>query len=213
MIKKYKNILIIGSALAAGIIPLKGFSRVTIDQTKIDHNFIKKMEGSKLQGYVPLAHLSKSGVTIANGVDLGQLNLKEFNNLPISNPLKTKLRPYVGLKQSQAEAFLKKHPLTITTQELEQLNRVAANKILQPLVKSYDKASRVHFIDLPKEAQTVIFSYAYHFGPGFMKQSSSKQLWNYFISQEWSHASSSLKKFKTYSTRRTSEALLLEEIA
>ncbi len=187
-------------------------TKVSIEQTQIDHNFLKKMEGSKLNGYVPLANHSKSGVTIANGFDLGQLNLKEFNNLPIDIGLKNKLRPYVGLRQQQAKAFLQKRPLSITTQELEQLNKVAAHKILHPLVKSYDRVSKTPFIHLPSEAQTVIFSYAYHFGPGFMKQNTSKQLWRHFVLQEWNHASKVLKNQKLYTSRRVSEARLLDQL-
>jgi hypothetical protein len=42
---------------------------------KIDHSFLNKMEGgSKINGYVPAARISKSGVTIGTGFDLRQRN-------------------------------------------------------------------------------------------------------------------------------------------
>ncbi len=217
-VKRYKK-LVMGLAFTITM-PLEitcvfaanKLTRVSLEQTQIDHHFLKKMEGSKLNGYVPLANNSKSGVTIANGFDLGQLNLKEFNNLSLDEKLKNKLRPYVGLRQHQAKTFLQRHPLTITIQELEQLNKAAAHKILHPLVQSYDRVSKTPFIHLPSEAQTVIFSYAYHFGPGFMKHNTSKQLWRHFVLQEWNHASRVLKNQKLYSSRRISEARLLDQL-
>lgn len=187
--------------------------KISIEDTRIDYNFLKKMEGSKLKGYVPLGYQSKSGVTIANGFDFGQLDLLEFNKLPLDESLKDKLRPYVGLKQQQAQAFLEQNPLVITQEEFHQLNKVAANKILLPLMKTYDRFSRTPFMELPSEAQTVIFSYAYHNGPGFMRKNQSKQLWKHFVSQEWTKASHTLKKFKLYSHRRIHEAKLLDRLA
>src|SRR5258708_4837837 len=56
---------------------------ITITHTQVDRHFIQMMEGSKLNGYVPLVHSTQSGVTIAHGFDLGQYSLKEFNNMPI----------------------------------------------------------------------------------------------------------------------------------
>ena len=38
----------------------------------IDFTFIEKLEGYRLEGYVPDAENSQSGVTIASGFDLGQ---------------------------------------------------------------------------------------------------------------------------------------------
>src|ERR1700688_3411798 len=84
---------------------------ISITDTKIDRDFIRTMEGSHLKGYVPLVKTTNSGVTIAHGFDLGQLSLREFNSMAISNELKQKLRPYVGLKKYAALSFLKKHPL------------------------------------------------------------------------------------------------------
>src|ERR1700730_16076684 len=92
---------------------------VSVTNTQIDHNFIRKVEGSALKGYVPLVQTTQSGVTIAHGFDLGQPSLQEFDSLPITQALKKKLRPYVGLKKYAALAFLNKHPLTITEAELQ----------------------------------------------------------------------------------------------
>jgi hypothetical protein len=188
-------------------------SPTSIKNTKIDSQFIDRMEGSILKGYVPLPGKSRSGVTIASGFDLGQMHLKEFDQLPIQKDLKAKLRPYVGLKKFQAVAYLKAHPLTINAKEREELNEVAATKILLPLIQAYDKSSKTPFAQLPPQAQTALFSFAYQYGVGFMyKRGNPKELWNYYITQNWVKVSHTLHSFKIYAPRRHQEAQLINTI-
>ncbi len=186
---------------------------ISITDTRINTSFIRQVEGSLLKAYVPLAGSTHSGVTVGDGFDLGQMRPAEFDKLTIEASLKAKLRPYVGMTSFRAKTFLKSHPLTITPAELKQLNVVAANKILKPLVKTYEKASGLSFTKLPPEAQTAIFSYAYQNGPGFMHRSSNKKLWHYFVTQNWKKASATLRTFKMYVSRRIQEAHLLDHIA
>jgi hypothetical protein len=185
---------------------------ITIDQTKIIESFIHFEEGKSLNGYVPLVKGANSGVTIGYGVDLGQMHLREFEKLDISHILKNKLKPYIGLKKERAIWFLNEFPLKITHEELMELSFVSKNKILQPLIKYYDEYSEKSFITLPPEAQTVIFSFAYQFGPNFKKKGEHHLLWYYFTSQNWAEASQLLKKFNSYTNRRTREAALLDKI-
>jgi GH24 family phage-related lysozyme (muramidase) len=186
---------------------------VNIGQTQIDLHFIRLVEGSTLKGYVPLVHSTNSGVTIAHGFDLGQMSRKEFQALPLDQALKSKLQPYVGLKKYKALNYLKKHPLTITPAELQELNKVAANRILQPLTKYYHHATGQSFLDLPAAAQTALFSYAYQHGPAFMHQPRSQKFWTAFIKQDWTKAGQHLRQSKSYQSRRIKEALLLETLA
>ncbi len=181
-----------------------------IPNTKIDSKFLEKMEGVKLKGYVPAVKKSKSGVTIGTGFDLGQMGKNEFNSLPFDSSLKSKLAPYVGLKERNALAFLKKHPLSITSKELEEVDAAAAKKILKPLEEEYQKYSGKSFTSLPSEAQTAIFSYAYQYGPGFYKKAS--KLWHYFVAENWRQASTVLKSSKKYKSRRNQEAHLLDHM-
>ena len=185
---------------------------VAIHESKIDTKFILKMEGMVLKGYVPLPEKTKSGVTIAGGLDIGQLSVKEFNKLPMSADLRAKLLPYVGLKRFEAKAFLKAHPLHVTRDEAEQLNLIAANMILMPLSEKYHKASGKSFSNLPPAAQTALFSFAYQYGAGFMTKQGLKKLWNHFVAEEWSEVSKTLNSFKMYSERRKQEARLLAQL-
>lgn len=188
-------------------------SAISIHQTQIDYDFLIKMEGSSLKGYVPLPESTQSGVTIGNGVDLGQMGFAEFDHLPLSAALKKKLRPYVGLKKFEAVNFLQKHPLTMTPEELKEINPINANKILVVLVKLYDEASEVPFLQLPSEAQTALFSFAYHYGPSFKKLSGRPQkLWTHYVRQEWDHVIKTLHSFDRYTYRRHQEAKLLVKL-
>ena len=202
------------SVSTATLIPaIAAKAGISITDTRINTSFIRQVEGSLLKAYVPLAGSTHSGVTVGDGFDLGQMRPAEFDKLTIEAGLKDKLRPYVGMTSFRAKNFLKSHPLTITPAELKQLNVVAANKILKPLMKTYEKASGQSFTKLPPEAQTAIFSYAYQNGPGFMHRSSNKQLWHYFVTQNWKKASATLRTFKMYASRRIQEAHLLDHIA
>ena len=90
----------------------------------IKWDFISDLEGGqRLRGYVPAAAVSKSGVTIATGVDLGQRSEAEIDAMAIPDGLKVKLKPYAGLKKLAAVEFLAAHPLTITKDEADALDR------------------------------------------------------------------------------------------
>lgn len=76
---------------------------------QIDYSFISQREGgSKLNGYVPAAGVSKSGVTIATGFDLGARSKSDIDRMRISATLKQKLKLYAGKKKKDAVDFLKK---------------------------------------------------------------------------------------------------------
>ena len=69
----------------------------------IDYKFLSDLEGgSKTMGYVPAASVSKSGVTIATGFDLGQRNENDLKSLKLSVALTNKLKPYLGIKANSA---------------------------------------------------------------------------------------------------------------
>jgi hypothetical protein len=90
----------------------------------VDFDFISELEGGrKLSGYIPDAVGSKSGVTVATGVDLGQRSESDIDKLDIPDELKDKLKPYTELTGKEAEDFLKGNPLDLTEAEAEALDR------------------------------------------------------------------------------------------
>lgn len=76
----------------------------------IDYKFISDLEGgSEIFGYVPAADVSKSGVTIATGFDLGQREESDLKSLKLDSTLVKKLKPYLGAKSENAKSLLKKN--------------------------------------------------------------------------------------------------------
>ena len=62
----------------------------------IDYDFIAEREGGRRsKGYVPAAGVSKSGVTIATGFDLGARNEGDLSRLGLGKELSAKLKPYM----------------------------------------------------------------------------------------------------------------------
>ena len=97
--------------------------------SNIDWDFILKQEGFKLQGYVPDAKGSKSGVTIASGFDLGQRTVDDLKGLPQS--IIDKLAPFLFLKGAEAQAIASN--LNVTSDEANVINKFAKNEALTNL--------------------------------------------------------------------------------
>ena len=101
----------------------------------VDIDFIVGKEGFELQGKVPDAKNSKSGVTISSGFDLGARNLNDLKGLPKN--IITKLKPFLGLKGSEAVAKAKE--LNITEEEAEIINTFAHKQSLSKLKRNGKK--------------------------------------------------------------------------
>jgi Bacterial toxin homologue of phage lysozyme, C-term len=155
----------------------QAFSR---PKANIDWKFIRKKEGFKPDGKVPVPHddNTASGVTIGYGYDIGQHNLADFNRYDIPEPYKSKLiekfTPYFGAKQYNGKAHpnkprndaldaLQKYgPLTITEPEAALLDQAVVKDYENRLIDNYDNNSMVFFGDLPQPAQTAIMSVFYN---------------------------------------------------
>jgi hypothetical protein len=180
---------------------------------KIDHEFISKLEGGRItRGYVPVASMSMSGVTIATGFDLGQRTAADLAALKLSPLLVAQLRPYLGKRKQEAVDYLKRYPLTITDSEAQQIDVAVKRAHVLSLIKKYDEsASEVHFTDLPGEAQTVISSVAFQYGVNLQRR--TPKFWKAVIAQDWKEAVAILNNFgDAYSARRRKEAALLGKI-
>jgi hypothetical protein len=178
----------------------------------IDWGFISRFEGGAiLSGYVPDPDLSKSGVTIATGFDLGQWSPDDFKRLNLSASLTAKLLPYVGLKQDAAVKYLSANPLTITQAEAADLDRVAQERVVNTVKQKYDKAvaespkGQKNWDGICGAARTVITSVAYQYGPAL--DVAAPKFWGDAVAQNWSAAEQELRNFDdNYPTRRWKEA-------
>jgi GH24 family phage-related lysozyme (muramidase) len=180
----------------------------------IDYKFLSELEGgSKTVGYVPAASVSKSGVTIATGFDLGQRKVADLQSLHLGAALVTKLKPYLGMTGEKAQELLKKSPLHITAAQAKAIDKAVKSAHITRLKKKYDTApgNKKKFIDLPSQAQTVIASVSFQYGTDLVAR--APKFWKAVTSQDWAAAIKILKTFgDAYPTRRKKEAALLEKI-
>ena len=146
-----------------------------LDNTLIDFDFIKKLEGFETIGYVPDPEGSQSGVTIASGFDLGQRKFSDIEKLP--KYIRDKLEPYLGLKGKEAEKIASK--LKITEAEANIINEFAKNEAITKLRTKWEKTTGTSFNNLSREQATILTSVAFQHGdlekkaPNFWKQTTS----------------------------------------
>lgn len=181
---------------------------------KIDYSFISELEGgSKTTGYVPAAGVSKSGVTIGTGFDLGQRNESDLKALGLPSDLITKLKSYLGKKAKDAQDVLTKTPLTITTAQAATIDKAVKKAHVDLLMLKYNSAAenKKKFTDLPAEAQTVIASVSFQYGAAL--DARVPRFWKAAKAQNWKECIKVLNSFgDAYPTRRKREAALLGKI-
>jgi Bacterial toxin homologue of phage lysozyme, C-term len=186
----------------------------TIDNSthQIDYEQIGDHEGGQhLSGYVPSDKngnpIDKSGVTIATGIDLGQMSEKEINNLSIPEDLKDKLSDYVGVNGIE---LLREKPLIINEQEAILLDNAIQEKMSNALISSYNlDSAELKFTDLPPEIQNAIASVSYQYGD---LATSCPKFWTYITEYRWSEAENELRNFgDKFHSRRELEANLFHK--
>lgn len=172
----------------------------------IDWTFIGQLEGYVLNGYVPHPETSNSGVTIASGVDLGQMQASQLTSLPPD--LQALLAPYLGLRRADAVAALQATPLTITPAQADALDALARGGAVTFIQQLYDRATSAGgFNALPAQAQTVIASVSFQYGNLGVR---CPKFWGTCVAQNWAGAVHELQNFgDAYPTRRTREAAYL----
>lgn len=180
---------------------------------KIDWNFISQLEGgAQSEGYVPWwpgAKNNVSGVTIATGFDLGQKNEDGLRNMGLASELVDKLSPYLGKRMQEAVDFLAQHPLSLSSEEVSEIDKKSKSQAVGNLEKRYNSVSAVPFKELPSQAQTTIASVAFQYGTNF-----GGEFWDYVTKQKWGEAVQDLRtNFNDgYANRRNQEADLLNQI-
>ncbi len=176
----------------------------------INHDFIHELEGHSLTGYVPAPEISKSGVHISTGYDIGQNSEGDIAAMFFDSPkLAKKLMPYAGLKKRAAVEFLKENPLTITEKEAQKITALCDKKADARLKHRWNNsAADIPFSKLSDEQQTVLASVAYQYGN---LESETPKFWGHATNGDWAAGIGELRDFgDAFSTRRNKEADLLE---
>ena len=183
------------------------------NEYQVDWNFISQVEGgAQSQGYVPWwpgAKNNVSGVTIATGFDLGQKNEDGLRKMGLASGLIEKLSPYLGKKMQDAKDFLAQHPLSLSLEEISEIDIKSKSQTVRDLENRYNSVSSVPFKELPAQAQTTIASVAFQYGTNF-----GGEFWDYVTRQKWREAVQDLRtNFNDgYENRRNQEADILNQI-
>jgi hypothetical protein len=186
----------------------------------IDIKFIHAQEGNELDGYVPKDGsgnvIQNSGVTIGAGVDIGQMNAGDLNQLVTRYGLDpataAKLTPYLGKTKGAAVAALASHPITLSPAEAEQLSNAKYAEIAEKLASKYDAAMSAAgktdtFATLDPKMKTVALSVALQLGPNL--PSSSPRFWGTLTSGSITAMENELRNFgrrHQFMSRRNREA-------
>jgi hypothetical protein len=169
----------------------------------IDWIFLGSLEGANIaHGYVPDPEGSSSGVTIATGIDLGQISPTLVESL--STDIRDAIQPYVGLRKNDAVDALKLRPLVLTNAQCDALNQAVRAPIVANLSQHYRHDAGVAFEAIPDAAQTVCASVAYQYGAIWQR---TPKFWEYLCRQDWKATIAELRAFgDAYPTRRRTEA-------
>lgn len=183
-----------------GIVPKRNRRLITPEETEdinaeltrkngcrpvgINNGLLSQYEGgSHKKAYVPwsekTAKGNSSGVTIGSGFDLGQRKRPdELRAMGLPESLVQKFAPYLGKKRSDAVKFLRDHPLTLSEDETNILNRCIlidmGKKAIRHWDAEIDKQRKTwpdapYFHEMNTDQQTIVFSRYYNEGQGWIK--------------------------------------------
>jgi hypothetical protein len=176
-------------------------------------------EGKAIEkGYIPCRDgvpLGMSGVTIGTGFDLGQQTQAELQKLQLPEALCKKLAPYLGRKKLNALAYLKEHPLELTSEEVAALDRAVHEKYILETERLFGD----NFTDVPKQVQAIAVSLHYQFGtPRRIASPALGMAWEALQQGHYAQAADYLTAVQGWSAdhrqylgRRRQEANLLRE--
>jgi len=178
--------------------------------TNVNFQLLANNEGGQsLTPYVPRA--GQSGTTLATGVDIGQMNKREIQNLGLEKPLLDKLTPFAGLKRAKALQALANAEKNGT---LPNLSQAEANKLdllfhqsfLKSTLDSYNARRQkgvVDFTKLTPAQQTILMDLTYNTGKGFPQTAAAKTFYNDVAKGDWKDAEQALRDWKELKTVKT----------
>jgi LysM repeat protein len=139
---------------------------------------LDSLEATKSTTYVPedaKGVIGKSGVTIAKGFDLGQVDLAGLKKLNFSESVFNKLSKYAGYKGQEALDFLNKEgSVELTKEEVKEINTKVGEREKEKLVKNFKKYIGRDFDKEPRHVQQALLLASYNLGDGLFKNPDKK---------------------------------------
>ena len=150
------------------------------EDNKIDYEFVGRREDNKHSIYVPLLGNKQphanSGSTIGKGFDLKDKTEDSLKRMDIDEDVIQLLKPYFAKKGVEALAFIKEHPLTLNSYQIDHINLKSKEFYTADIAKQYNTASgnTKDFFDLSASQQTAVYSVGFQYGslsrtPKFLK--------------------------------------------
>ena len=180
----------------------------------VDWDFIRGVEGNRLRGAVPPIAKNvpspNSGITVGHGFDLHGRSAADLHKLGLSSDLVAKLTAHPEYETTQGQAaqdFADAHPLTITPDDVQQIDQAAFPAYYAQIANKYnaDAQKGLQFENLPRGAQTAIVSLGYNYGPGLNR--TTPNFWHQVINGQWQDAHDNLMDFHdSLPKRREAEA-------
>ena len=125
--------------------------------------FLIQEEGFKPRTYIPKKDgkaIGNSGLTFGVGIDIGQMNTKEFLNMGLPTEFQESLLPYVGKKGAEALAVEKElGHYTLPTDVAMDISRQKISKSTDRMRNKYK-----NYDELPYQQQAVGLSLLHNFG-------------------------------------------------
>lgn len=125
--------------------------------------FLIQEEGFKPRTYIPKKDgkaIGNSGLTFGVGIDVGQMNTKEFLNMGLPKEFQESLLPYVGKKGAEALAVEKElGHYTLPTDVAMDISRQKISKSTDRMRNKYK-----NYDELPYQQQAVGLSLLHNFG-------------------------------------------------
>jgi hypothetical protein len=183
----------------------------------VDWGFIQGNEQTRNDGYVPVDAngnpIGHSGVTVATGIDLGQMNQQDLNALGLPDDLNQTLSPYLGLTGNAALTYLQNNPLHLDGPSVATLDGSYQTHAFDTVEDLYD-ADRdpgiTPFADLSGTAQTVIMDVAWQYGNDLAH--ATPHFWGNVVRGEWADAVDELRNFgDAFGPRRNAEADIMQQ--
>ena len=184
----------------------------------IDVNFILDIlegtvkEGESYIGHVPL--VGRSGVTIANGFDLGQHNKQDLLKYNLGEELNKKLEPFLLKNLSNTDAKELQSmakSLVISEDEAKKINSSVLNWNLKQTEKEYndimanvkDSNYTTRFAQLPSKLQTILVQNKYLTG----NIKNYPMLYNSIAQNDKSKIVDAINKNKKYNDKRKEDLI------
>jgi len=136
-----------------------------MSQPSIAWPFIYAQEGGlRTHAYVPPDTAQNSGVTLAAGIDLGQVKPGDAMLSALPADLLARISPYIGKRGRSAVLLLQAKPLVLSNAEADFLMAEKKAQFVASVSEHFDAGARQTYSAVPEGPATALMSVAWQYG-------------------------------------------------